>query len=125
MYISAAQPTFPPIVQEGTWGGTDDDERSLITARVQPGYVNCRAQGRLPGCLFEFDDIDAQCRSERTGERLTSYVSEIKGHYVVWVIVDIKTSGQIINLERLSSFGGKNVQPLHSTRTCTCTCTCT
>ena len=58
------------ITQEGIWGGTEDVNgvRSLITARVQPGYVNCRPQGRLPGCLFEFDNPDRQCRSERKGE---------------------------------------------------------
>ena len=54
-------------LQEGIWGGVGE-ERNLITERVQPGYVNCRPQGRLPGCLFEFDKPDTQCRTERMGE---------------------------------------------------------
>ena len=40
----------------------------LTTARVQPGYVTCQRQGRLPGCLFEFDNINGQCREGRMGE---------------------------------------------------------
>ena len=40
----------------------------LTTARVQPGYVTCQRQGRLPGCLFEFDNIDRQCRDGRKGK---------------------------------------------------------
>lgn len=45
-----------------------DGVRKLITARVQPGYVDCEPQGRLPGCLFRFDDVDAQCSNGRKGE---------------------------------------------------------
>lgn len=57
-------------LREGIWGGVEngtDGTRRLITARVQPGYVTCRPQGRLPGCLFEFDDVTAQCREGREG----------------------------------------------------------
>ena len=58
--------------QEGIWGGVimENGARRLVTARVQPGYVNCTAQGRLPGCLFQFDDPDAQCRNGRQGKLL-------------------------------------------------------
>ena len=42
--------------------------RQLITAPVRPGYVSCRQQGRLPGCRFEFDNRDNQCRMGRQGE---------------------------------------------------------
>ena len=45
----------------------EDGARMLVTARVQPGYVTCTSQGRLPGCLFKFDDLQAQCRSGRKG----------------------------------------------------------
>ena len=55
--------------QEGIWGGnlSKSGVRTLITARVQPGYVNCTRQGRLPGCLFMFDNGTAQCREGREG----------------------------------------------------------
>ena len=43
------------------------EDRSLVTERVQPGFVSCRPQGRLPGCRFEFDAVDDQCRDERRG----------------------------------------------------------
>lgn len=57
-------------IQEGIWGGYDEVNgvRTLITARVLPGYVTCEPQGRLPGCLFKFDDISDQCSEGRTGE---------------------------------------------------------
>ena len=55
----------PVYMQEGIWGGVQDNK--LITARVQPGYVTCDSQGRLPGCRFKFDNQDAQCRSGRRG----------------------------------------------------------
>jgi hypothetical protein len=54
-------------LREGVWGGTEEGQRQLITERVQPGYVTCTPQGRLPGCLFEFDKPNSQCRSERKG----------------------------------------------------------
>ena len=50
----------------------ENGARRLVTARVQPGYVNCTAQGRLPGCLFKFDDQEAQCRTGRRGEYATA-----------------------------------------------------
>ena len=46
--------------------------RVLVTERVQPGYINCRRQGRLPGCLFKFDNGEDQCRSGREGEPVGS-----------------------------------------------------
>ena len=58
-------------MQEGIWGGVEEDEngvRRLTTAPVRPGYVDCDQQGRLPGCLFEFDNPDDQCRDGRQGE---------------------------------------------------------
>ena len=45
----------------------ENGARKLVTARVQPGYINCTSQGRLPGCLFKFDDPGAQCRTGRDG----------------------------------------------------------
>ena len=65
-------PPSLPSSQEGIWGDVttnEGGERVLITARVQPGYIGCRPQGRLPGCLFEFDNVDAQCRDGRKGGR--------------------------------------------------------
>ena len=61
--------------QEGIWGGVivDNGARRLVTARVQPGYVTCTPQGRLPGCLFKFDDLEAQCRTGRQGRCLYMY----------------------------------------------------
>ncbi len=53
--------------QEGVWGN-ESSGRGLITARVQPGFVNCKRQGRLQGCLFVFDDPDRQCRNGRKGQ---------------------------------------------------------
>ena len=55
--------------QEGIWGGVQDKdgERVLVTARVLPGYLTCARDGHLPGCLFQFDDIDIQCNSGRKG----------------------------------------------------------
>ena len=47
-----------------------DGIRTLITTRVQPGYVQCDSQGRLPGCLFKFDDVDAQCKEGRKGKNV-------------------------------------------------------
>lgn len=44
-----------------------DGERVLATARVLPGYLKCVRDGRLPGCLFQFDDIDSQCSTGRKG----------------------------------------------------------
>jgi len=58
-------------MQEGIWGAVQENERGirmLTTARVQPGYVTCQRQGRLPGCRFEFDNINGQCREGRMGE---------------------------------------------------------
>ena len=49
-----------------------DGVRSLNTAKVQPGYLNCTLQGRLPGCLFQFDNINAQCTNGRTGMAINS-----------------------------------------------------
>ena len=43
--------------------------RQLITVRVQPGYLNCTPQGRLPGCKFKFDDANEQCTTGREGAR--------------------------------------------------------
>lgn len=56
--------------QEGIWATTleQDGKRVLSTARVQPGYVDCDSQGRLPGCRFRFDDPNEQCRDGRKGE---------------------------------------------------------
>ena len=73
LYDILLPPSLPSsLPQEGIWGGTDNEGgvRTLITEGVQPGYVMCRPQGRLPGCLFEFDKPDIQCRSERKGENL-------------------------------------------------------
>lgn len=57
-------------LQEGIWGGTQekDGERVLVTTRVLPGYLTCARDGRLPGCLFQFDDVDSQCSSGRIGK---------------------------------------------------------
>ena len=58
------------VVQEGIWGRTRVNKngvRTLITAKVQPGYLKCTLQGRLPGCLFQFDNVSAQCTDGRTG----------------------------------------------------------
>ena len=46
----------------------ENGTRRLITAPVQPGYVECDQQGRLPGCRFQFDNPDEQCRDGRQGE---------------------------------------------------------
>ena len=46
----------------------ENGTRRLTTAPVQPGYVECDQQGRLPGCRFQFDNPDEQCRDGRQGE---------------------------------------------------------
>ncbi len=43
--------------------------RELITGYPPANYLSCddNDQGRLPGCLFMWDNVDAQCVSGREG----------------------------------------------------------
>ncbi len=34
-----------------------------------PGFLSCESEGNLPGCLYKFDDKDAQCDEGREGEK--------------------------------------------------------
>lgn len=66
---------FIIVIQEGIWGGVkvQDGRRTLITARVQPGFITCHREGRLPGCKFQFDRTDHQCRRGRKGKPNSMY----------------------------------------------------
>ena len=46
------------------------DNATLVTTRVLPGNVRCERAGRLPGCLFEFDQPNDQCRIGREGQQI-------------------------------------------------------
>ena len=46
------------------------DNATLVTTRVLPGNVRCERAGRLPGCLFEFDQPNDQCRIGRKGQQI-------------------------------------------------------
>lgn len=52
-----AQPQFYVEVRNG----------SLVWASVPPYYLDCSQAGRLPGCLFEYEQPEAQCTRNRTG----------------------------------------------------------
>ena len=49
-----------------------DGVRQLITGRPPVDYLACNhgSQGRLPGCRFEWDNVDAQCVTGRQGIEL-------------------------------------------------------
>ena len=46
-----------------------DGVRQLITGYPPVGYLTCSdgSQGRLPGCRFKWDNVDAQCVTGRQG----------------------------------------------------------
>ena len=56
--------------QNGVWGGVDNSSgyRKLITNRAPGNYLECRRDGRLSGCLFQWDNTSAQCRDGRHGK---------------------------------------------------------
>ena len=59
---------FPShYLKEGLLGGVSDLDRSLKTARVLQGYVNCIRLGKLPGCKFDFDAPESRCQAGRNG----------------------------------------------------------
>ncbi|KAL5515915.1 hypothetical protein EMCRGX_G001160 [Ephydatia muelleri] len=54
-------------LREGLLGSLSDVDRSLTTARVFQGYVNCSRLGKLPGCRFDFDQPEGRCQAGRNG----------------------------------------------------------
>lgn len=53
--------------QEGFYGWHNQDNQ-LITHIALPTFLDCNRDGRLSGCLFEFDNPSRQCRDSREGE---------------------------------------------------------
>ncbi|XP_019851702.1 PREDICTED: uncharacterized protein LOC109581757 [Amphimedon queenslandica] len=53
-------------LRSGIWGRGRNGR--LLTTRVLPGYIYCDAQGRLPGCRFQFDNETGQCQEGRIGD---------------------------------------------------------
>jgi len=51
------------------WGEMDGGTGELRSYQVLSAFVSCSQQGRLPGCLYRFDDPDAQCIAGREGVR--------------------------------------------------------
>ena len=43
------------------------DTGELDSYQVLSAFVDCTPQGRLPGCLYRFDDPNAQCIQGREG----------------------------------------------------------
>lgn len=60
-----------PVSKSGVWGGFLDSDgvRRLTTAYPPFNYLSCETfgEGRLRGCFFQWDNIDAQCRTGRFG----------------------------------------------------------
>lgn len=52
--------------------------RELITGYPPANYLSCddNDQGRLPGCLFMWDNVDAQCVSGREGNQNNLYTQD-------------------------------------------------
>lgn len=44
-----------------------DSDWSLSFQPAIPGFLNCESEGNLPGCLYKYDDEDAQCAEGREG----------------------------------------------------------
>ncbi len=61
--------------QSSIWANESEDGK-LITARVQPSFVNCVRDGQLPGCRYQFDDPNAQCTQGREGINLVDQFAE-------------------------------------------------
>lgn len=48
------------------WGNFSED-RQLVIAHPPQDYLYCEKEGRLPGCLFKWDNTSAQCKPGRHG----------------------------------------------------------
>ena len=46
---------------------SNESREVTVINGAPPGYTSCDSVGRLPGCLFKFDEPDAQCSSGRSG----------------------------------------------------------
>ena len=57
-------------MQEGTYAYQDENGSLALLSGIPAALVTCRRMGELPGCLFEFDDPDAQCADGRRGKTL-------------------------------------------------------
>ena len=51
---------------------SNESREVTVIDGVPPGYTSCDRVGRLPGCLFKFDEPDAQCSSGRRGRPFES-----------------------------------------------------
>ena len=65
-------------MQEGFYAWVSELESSKELTHVSgapPSFLHCSRQGRLPGCLFMFDQmqVDQQCADGRTGKHCSYY----------------------------------------------------
>ena len=44
------------------------ESNSVAIHITLPSYLKCTPEGRLSGCLYEFDDESLQCTDQRSGE---------------------------------------------------------
>ena len=66
---------FFSYIKEGIWVKSGNDTNDgLIFAHAIPGFLNCDDEGNLPGCLYKFDDPNAQCIDGRNGISFTFLV---------------------------------------------------
>ena len=56
--------------QEGTYAYQDKNGSLALLSGIPAALVSCQRMGELPGCLFKFDDPDAQCANGRRGKTL-------------------------------------------------------
>ena len=56
--------------QEGTYAYQDENGSLALLSGIPAALVSCKRMGELPGCLFKFDDPDAQCADGRRGKTL-------------------------------------------------------
>ena len=65
-------------MQEGLYAWVSElesgDELTLVSG-APPSFLHCSRQGRLPGCLFMFDQMQVgqQCADDRTGKQCSYY----------------------------------------------------
>lgn len=68
-----------PLSQSGLWGNVvnSNGDRQLVSTRPPAYFLSCHREGQLPGCLFQWDNVSAQCRTGRHGKELHTQVADL------------------------------------------------
>ena len=65
LWVNCTADNTLPLCMQGLWVNYTADN-TLYSGKSIPWYLGCTL-GNLPGCLFLFDDVDAQCGPNRKG----------------------------------------------------------